>query len=272
MMSIEPLGPALGARIVGYDLSAPISPAVARTITGLLAEHLVLVFPDQDLTHRRHVELAELFGTPYVHPFLQAVDNHPAVLEVIKEPDDSLPFGGEYWHADITFRNPPAAVSLLYADDVPTIGGDTLFANQHLAFEALSIGLQKVLGSLDAIHVYPDRDEGDDDASAVHPVVRVHPMTGRPALYVNPAFVTRFDAMTADESRPLLDYLYQVQVRPEFCHRLSWENRQLVLWDNRAVLHYAVNDYPGRRRVLYRVTSMEVDTAGAEAAGKSEPE
>jgi taurine dioxygenase len=198
-----------------------------------------------------------MFGTPFIHPFLDAVEAHPAILEVVKEPDDTEPFGGEHWHADITFRNPPSSVSLLYSLDVPTMGGDTLFANQYLAYQALSSGLQRMVGDLEAVHAYPEMDENDDQASAVHPVVRIHPLTGRKALFVNPAFVTRFVDMTPAESKPLLDYLYRQSTRPEFQLRISWTVNQLVVWDNRAVIHYAMNDYPGRRRVLRRVTAME---------------
>ena len=257
MMEIEPLSPALGARIAGFDLASDFGEGSQRALVELLNQHLVLVFPDQELTPARHVELGEMFGTPYVHPFLDAIDDHPAILEVIKEPDDTEPFGGEYWHADITFRNPPSSVSLLYSLEVPTMGGDTLFANQFLAYESLSPGLQRIIDQLGAVHVYPEMAESDEEASAVHPVVRVHPLTGRKALFVNPAFVTRFVDMTPTESKPLLEYLYRQGTRPEFQLRVSWTDNQLVIWDNRAVMHYAVNDYPGRRRVLQRVTSME---------------
>ncbi|MGI9595719.1 MAG: TauD/TfdA dioxygenase family protein, partial [Acidimicrobiales bacterium] len=146
---------------------------------------------------------------------------------------------------------------LLLADQLPPLGGDTLFANQFLAYEALSPGLLATLGPMKAVHVYPGFGEGDPHTTAVHPVVRTHPVVGKRALFVNPAFVTRLEAMTGQESDPILSYLYHHQVRPEFCARVSWATNQLTLWDNRAVLHYAVNDYPGFRRRLQRVTVME---------------
>ncbi|MGI9597003.1 MAG: TauD/TfdA dioxygenase family protein, partial [Acidimicrobiales bacterium] len=212
---VEPLTPALGARVVGADLSQR-TPEGDEMLIGLLARYLVLAFPDQRLTPEQHVELGTIFGEPYIHPFLESVPEHPAILEVAKEPDQRETFGGEHWHADITFRDPPSSVSLLLADQLPPLGGDTLFANQFLAYEALSPGLRATLGPMKAIHVYPGFGEGDPHTTAVHPVVRTHPVVGKWALFVNPAFVTRLEAMTGQESDPILSYLYHHQVRPEF--------------------------------------------------------
>jgi len=255
--SVSRLSSALGARVDGLDLAEPLTSQAESALVELLDEHLVLVFPNQRLTPERHVEVGQLFGEPYVHPFLEPIPEHEAILRVAKEPEDEEVFGGEYWHADITFRNPPSSVSLLYSIDVPDEAcGDTLFANQFLAYEHLSAGMQSTLEDLEAVHVYPDLDEGPD-TSAVHPVVRIHPGSGRKSLFVNAAFVDRFVGWTAAESRPLLAQIEAHQTRPEFQGRVSWDNDQLTVWDNRAVLHYAMNDYPGKRRVLQRVTVME---------------
>ncbi len=254
-MQVEPLSAAVGARVTGVDLSSELDAASIEALRVALDEHHVLAFPNQDLTPERHVEVGEWFGTPYIHPYLTPVDAHPAILEVRKEADETEVFGGQYWHADITFSDPPAAASLLYSLDIPPIGGDTLFANQHLAFERLSVGMQTMLGGLNAVHCYPGKTE--DEASAVHPVLRLHPRTRRPALYINAAFVSRFENMTEDESKPLLDFLFAHQTRPEFQLRLGWTARMLTIWDNRSVLHYAMNDHHGYRRELQRVTSIE---------------
>ncbi|MGI9605717.1 MAG: TauD/TfdA dioxygenase family protein [Acidimicrobiales bacterium] len=255
--SVEPLAPALGATVRGVDLAAPLDPLAEAALVELLAEHLVLRFPDQNLDPDRQVEVGTIFGEPFVHPFLEAIPDHPAILKVAKEPDDDLTFGGEFWHADITFMDPPSSASLLYSEIVPPVGGDTLFANQFTAFETLSAGMQSMLEGLNAVHLYPDMNEGEPNTTAVHPVVRIHPVSRRKALFVNAAFTERFEGMTAAESRPFLHFLYDHQTRPEFTTRLSWTVDQLTIWDNRAVLHYAMNDHQGHRRHLRRVTVME---------------
>ena len=250
------LSSALGATITGIEL-ADCSDDTAELIRELLSEHLVLVFRDQPMNAAQHVAFASHFGEPYVHPFLQAVPESPAILQVLKEPEDAATFGGEYWHCDISFEDPPAAVSVLHAKEIPKIGGDTLFANQQLAFSQLSPGLQEMMRHLSAHHTYPDMAETDDRASALHPVVHVHQQSGRESLFINGAFVSRFEAMTVAESAPLLNYLFDHQVRPEFQARVTWDADSLVMWDNRATLHYAMNDYSGHRRRLERVTAME---------------
>lgn len=255
--TVSPLSSALGAVVGGLDLSQPVHVDDEVRLRELLDEHLVLVLPDQRLTPSRHVEIGELFGEPFVHPFLEPIPEHDAILRVAKEPEDDEVFGGEHWHADITFRDPPSAVSLLYSIDVPREPcGDTLFANQFLAYERLSAGMQSMLDGLQSVHVYPDMEESPETI-AVHPVVRTHPTSGRKALFTNAAFVDRFVGWSRAESRPLLEQLEAHQTRPEFQGRVRWSNDQLTIWDNRAVLHYAMNDYPGKRRVLQRVTVME---------------
>ncbi|MEM7092749.1 MAG: TauD/TfdA family dioxygenase [Actinomycetota bacterium] len=261
---VERLAPTLGARITGLNLASPLSADEIETLRRLLDEHHVLALPGQALTPDRHVEIGTWFGAPYLHPYLTPSPDHPAILDVRKEAHETEVFGGEHWHADITFTDPPAAVSLLYAVDIPPSGGDTLFADQHLAFETLPTDLRELARSLDAVHTYPGMRE--DDASATHPVVRVHPRTNRPALYVNPAFVHRFDRQTEAESRRVLGLLFEHQVRPEFQLRLSWGAGQLTVWDNRSVLHYAMNDHHGFRRHLQRVTAIEVSTPPTEDA------
>ncbi|MEM8707870.1 MAG: TauD/TfdA family dioxygenase [Actinomycetota bacterium] len=254
---VTPLAASLGARVDGVRLRDAGADELAR-LHELLDEHLVLVVTGQDdLDVAGHIRVGEAFGDPYVHPFIDAIPEHPAILQVIKEPEDHETFGGEHWHCDISFVSPPAAVSILRAVELPSIGGDTLFCNTALAHDRLSVSMQRFLAELTAVHVYPDMAE-TPETSAVHPVVRIHPRTGRPALYVNSAFVDRIEQLERDEGDALLGFLYAHQIRPEFQVRVSWEPGQVVLWDNRATVHYAMNDYPGQRRRLQRVTSMEV--------------
>lgn len=256
--AVTPLGPALGARIEGPDLTTPIQAEEGDALEALLLEYLVLSLPGQYVGPDRQVALGRRFGEPLIHPYLEPIDGHPEILRVVKEADERATFGGEFWHADITFMNPPSSVSLLQALELPPLGGDTLFANQFTAFETLSAGMQEMLAPLEAIHLYPGKEETDPAAVAVHPVVRTHAGSGRRALFVNAAFTTRFVGMTESESRPLLEFLFAHQTRNEFVTRVGWEPGQLTLWDNRAVLHYAMNDYDGHRRALQRVTTMEI--------------
>ena len=254
---IEEIAPALGAVVRGIDMGGELDDDQWEAIDALFAAHLVLVFPHQKLTPKRHVEIGEHFGDPYIHPFLTAIPDHPAILEVLKEPEDEAPFGGEHWHCDISFTDPAASVSLLYGIEIPPSGGDTLFANTALAYSQLSPGMKGFLEGLNAHHTYPGKSEQEHGASALHPVVRIHPVTGLKSLYVNTAFVHRFEDMTERESAPLIEFLCEHQTRPDYQTRIPWEPDQLVIWDNRATVHYALNDYPGVRRNLHRVTVLE---------------
>ncbi len=256
--TVTPIAPAGGAIIGGVDLGVDRSPPTLDALHDLLTEHLVLVLRDQTLDAAAHVEVGSRFGEPYVHPFLEAVPEHPAILQVLKTEEDEATFGGEFWHADITFESPPSSVSLLHSFEIPPLGGDTLFANQFLAYDTLSSGLRRMLDGLEAVHAYPDLDVEIGRTAAVHPVVRTHPVSGRRALFVNPAFVSRFVDMTEAESTPILRMLFEHQTREEFRFRVRWQPRQLTIWDNRAVQHYALNDYAGHRRRLQRVTVMEI--------------
>ena len=264
------IGSALSAEISGVDLSQPLAAATRDAIRRALLEHLVLVFRDQRLTPAQLTAVGAAFGALNVHPFHQPIEGHDYVLAILKEPADAVNIGGR-WHTDVTFLEEPVMGSLLYAEEVPAVGGDTLFANTYLAYEALSAGMQRMLERVRAVHsagtTFGDTEgrlnlRGVAEASVAdarvhaeveHPVVRTHPETGRRSLFVNPAFTIRFAGMTAVESRPLLDYLCAVVARPEHVFRLCWAPGTVVFLDNRCTQHYALNDYPGARRLLYRV-------------------
>ena len=228
----------------------------------------MLFFRDQDLTPAALLAAARQFGTPIEYPFVKGIGGYPKVIEVSKLEHERVNFGG-VWHSDTTYLEAPPMGTLLLARLVPPTGGDTLFANMYLACESLSDGLRAVLDRLTAISssVKADasrtredrvRSAPKDDAARVleaeHPVLRTHPETGRKALYVNVAHTVRFGGMTEAESAPLLSYLFQHQIKPEFTCRFRWRPGSLAFWDNRAAQHNAINDYPGHRRIMHRIT------------------
>jgi taurine dioxygenase len=269
-LEVRPLASALGAEIFGVDLAGPLDDAVVQALRAALLEHVVIFFRDQELAPQQLLALAERFGEVGEYPFVKGLPECPLVLPVIKEPHERSNFGG-IWHSGTAYLERPALGTLLYALETPPVGGDTMFANMYLAYEALSEGLQRLLAGLRAVNVagkqatlrtreamHSKRGTAADPeaSSAVHPVVRTHPETGRKALYVNLAHTLRFTDMTEDESAPLLNYLFAHQIQPEFTCRFRWSPGSLAFWDNRASLHYPLNDYHGHRRVMHRVTLL----------------
>jgi len=229
-----------------------------------------VLFRSQQLTPEQHVAFAERFAPIDINRFFATVPGYPMIAEVRKEPDQVRNIGGG-WHTDHSYDQVPALGSMLYAREVPSTGGDTLFAGMYAAYEALSDGLKTTLEGLRACHssrhvfgpeAHARRGDlvgriGNPELAtqdAVHPVVIHHPETGRKALYVNPGFTLRFEGWTEEESRPLLEHLYRHAARPEFTCRFHWREGSLALWDNRSTWHFAVNDYHGERRLLHRIT------------------
>ena len=280
-LSIEPVTPGLGAEVHGVDLKRASSADVAA-LEAAFAAHAVLFIRDQELELDDLVATTRRFGTVLRVPYVQGVASHPDVIAVLKEAEEKkiYTFGGT-WHSDFSFLAEPPAATLLYAVELPPVGGDTIWASQYLAYEALSDGLKALLEPLRAIHTgaphgtmgpSPDvpvsrsikmvRNDPAADREVLHPVVRVHPVTGRKALFVNPVYTQRFEGMTVAESKPLLGYLHEHSIRAEFTCRLKWQPGTLAMWDNRCLMHLAVNDYDGHRRLLYRTT-----TAGEAPAG-----
>ncbi len=261
---------ALGAEIGGVDLSAPLADDTIAAIRKALVEHQVIFFRDQTLTPQQQLAFGRRFGPLNIHPYVKGMADHPEVMEIIKEPSDRINFGGG-WHSDMSFLEAPSIGSILYAVETPDYGGDTLFASQAAAFDALSPGLQKTLEGLSAVHS-AGREYAPTGASAqsrgsmqiseaegavgeyVHPMVKVHPETGRKALYVNPAFTMRIEGWSRRESKALLDYLFEHSRFEAFTCRFGWKPGSVAFWDNRSVWHFALNDYPGQRRHMRRVT------------------
>jgi len=259
---------ALGAEIGGVDLSRPLAQAELAEMKRLWLEHLVIFLRNQELNEKQYMAFAGQFGEPVEYPMVKGLEGFPKIIEVKKLEHERAAFGA-IWHSDTVYLEKPPMASMLLARELPPFGGDTLFANMYLAFDALSPALQKVLEGLRAVNSSAKADvtktredrvksSGTQNARkefiAEHPVVRTHPETGRKALYVNPAHTVRFAGWTEEESAPLLKYLFDVQTRPEFTCRFAWQPGSIALWDNRCVQHNPVNDYHGYRRVMHRIT------------------
>lgn len=282
-IEIARVGGALGAEVTGIDLSRDLEPDTVAVLRAAWLEHLVLFFPGQHLSDADLERFTSYFGPFGIEPFVDGIStDHPNVLAVIKEADEKRKanFGGN-WHSDWSFQERPPAGTFLYALQVPPHGGDTMWANQYLAYETLTPGLQRLLDGLEAMHsakrpygrqgIYADKSQAramkihtgiEAESEIAHPVVRVHPETGRKALYVNKVYTIRFKDMSTAESAPLLDYLHTHATRPEFVCRNRWRQGTLTMWDNRCTQHYAVNDYDGFRRELHRTTCAGDAPAG----------
>lgn len=269
-ITATPIAGALGAEITGVSISDNLSDGVIAEIRQALLDHQVIFFRDQNISAVQQIAFARRFGPLEEHDFVKGLPDHPEIIRVVREADeDSMNFGGA-WHTDVTHQECPALGSVLHGLDVPPQGGDTLFANQHLAYETLSPGMKQMLGQLTAIHT-AEGPFGPKGRSATnwknmqvtpsekaleemqHPVIRTHPETGRKALFVNRTFTVRFKDMTAQESAPLLDYLFKHASHEQFTCRFRWTTGSVAFWDNRSVLHYALNDYSGHRREMHRV-------------------
>ena len=267
-IDIQPIAGAAGAELHGVDLGGDLDDATIAEIRQALLEHCVIFFRDQEFDAAQHKALARRFGTIFIHPNYYGLQADPEILEIRREPGDTKAVG-EDWHTDTTMMAEPPMGAILYALEVPPYGGDTLFANQYLAYESLSDGMKRMLGGLRAVH--SDRmvagpavnhagrttkaraDAEWHETVNVHPVVRTHPETKRKLLYVNYSYTVGFEGMTEEESRPLLSYLMEHGNRPEFTCRFRWTKGAVAFWDNRCVKHLAVNDAQPFRRLMRRV-------------------
>jgi len=256
-MHISKLGASLGAQIDDLDLRQPLSGDQVETVKDALLEHLLLIIPKQQLQPQQFVDFVAHFGTPTEHPVFPHIDNYPAIIAI--ENHGKQYTVNEHWHSDVMFSQQPPGETVLYGLDIPAIGGDTQFSNQYLAYDALSDGMKEMLGSLRAHHGGAGTAKlagksADKVPSSLHPVVRTHPKTGRKALYVCRAFTERFENMSIDESRPLLQWLFQHSARYDFTLRHRWQPGDVVIWDNRCTLHYAIHDHGDAPRLLHRCT------------------
>jgi len=264
-LKVRRIAGALGAEIEAVDLAAGLSPDAVAEIRRAFLEHQVIFFHDQPLTPAQFMAFAQYMGKPIEYPFVKGIEGFPKVIEVKKLEHERQNFGG-IWHSDTAYLAEPPMGSMLLAREVPPHGGDTEFASQYAAYEALSEGMRRLLDDLKAVNASSKADatrtredltrqkEIVAEYVAEHPVVRTHPETGRKALYVNVGHTVRFSGMTEEESAPLLAFLFRHQVRPEFTCRFQWRAGSLAFWDNRCTQHNPVNDYHGHRRVMHRIT------------------
>ncbi|MDA0224182.1 MAG: TauD/TfdA family dioxygenase [Rhodobacterales bacterium] len=272
--TVHPVTRAIGAEITGCDLSAPLDAETSADLKAALAQHQVVFFRNQDLSIEALRQLTTRFGTLMRLPYVSPMEEHPDVIRVLKEANEGGGVFGGDWHQDFSFLAQPPAGSLLAAVEVPACGGDTLWVSQSAAWEALPAPLQDILRGRDAIHVgkpygvrwAPPQAEqsgasikmsrGDPaaDQEQHHPAVIRNPATGREALFLNPLYVLRLDGLTEDQSRPILSAVQAHTTRPEFQCRWRWQVGDVAIWDNLFTQHYALNDYFGFRREMWRTT------------------
>jgi taurine dioxygenase len=274
LFTITPSGQACGAAITGIDLSRPLDPGQVSAIRAAWLEHHVLAFPDQVLGDDDLERFTLSFGGFGDDPFIAPIPGRQHIIAVKREAHETSPLFAENWHSDWSFQATPPAGTCLYSIVIPPVGGDTLFANQHKALEALPDALRAKLDGRMAIHsargayardgFYGEKDRAvrsmdirpSDQAQAtqLHPVIRAHPETGRLGLFSCLGYIIGIDGMPDEEARPLLMELYQWQGRPEFQYRHVWRKNTLLMWDNRSVLHAATGGYDGHARLLHRTT------------------
>lgn len=274
----------LGAtEIRGLDLSEPLDDELIAEIKDLWHNSGgMLIFRDQHLTHQQHIDFSRQFGTPfgspegvpmqdtvsrYLHP------DHPELYCVSNQVDqEGAPKGrkgaGTYWHSDVSFREEPASASILYAKQIPSVGGDTLFADGTAAYEDLSQAMKDLLAPLHAVHDFAVaaatqyakpvviNDDFDGANKALHPVIRTHVDTGRKSIFVNPGQTSHLDGFDQAESDALLKFLYEHMTKPKYIFRQIWQKHDLAMWDNRTMMHFAIDDYGDDPRYLERVTLM----------------
>lgn len=270
-LDVAPLSPTVGAEILGLDLSEPCSDETIADIRQALGEFGVIFLRDQSIDPAAHLAFAKRFGEINVNKFFKPVDGFREIACVKREPNQPGSTGW-YWHTDHSYDQVPAMGSVFVARDIPPVGGDTLFAGLAAAFDALSPGMQAMLEGLEAWHtdlvcpevadpklraVFAERQPGlqeNDGTRAKHPVIIRHPISGKKVLYVNSGFTERFEGWTTEDSRPLLQQLYDHATQPQFTYRHRWRTGDVAFWDNRATWHCALDDCFGHRRELHRIT------------------
>ncbi len=268
-MKIVQTSGSMGAEILDIDLSKDISKETFSEIRKTFVDHGLIFFRDQHLSPEEHLKFAKRWGEININRFFTKVEGYNQIAEVRKNPDQEVNIGGA-WHTDHSYDQIPAMGSILLAKETPKTGGDTLFANMYKAYESLSEGLKKTLENMNACHssrhVFGEHS-GYAEASnnrignaelaiqdAIHPVIITHPESKAKALYVNPEFTVNFEGWTKEESKPLLDYLTEHSIRDENITRFKWKPGSIAFWDNRCTWHYALNDYPGQKRLMHRIT------------------
>ena len=267
-VSVRLMGTFLGAEITGIDLTKPLDSEIVAAIAQAHVEHGVVVLPNQKISPEDLMRFGRYFGELSVHPFSTSSDAAPELI-VYDNKEGNPPVDTDIWHSDETFRECPAMGTMLCSKIIPDRGGDTTFASMTAIYEGLSDRMQSVISGLEAVHdflpfkaTFPDTREGREKLHyfeekyrpATHPIVRVHPVSGKKAIYVNPEFTTHIKGMEKDESRTILDLLFRKTLRQEYHYRHRWQPNMVVFWDNRSTQHSAQHDYYPHRRLMERVT------------------
>ncbi len=268
-LEVRPISGAGGAEIFGVDVGQDLDDGTVGEIRDALNEHCVVFFRDQEIDVAQHKRFARKFGEIFIHPNFATVMEDPEVVMVRREPGD-ISYVGEDWHTDTTMCAEPPMGAILYGIDVPPYGGDTMFANQYLAYDALSPTMKKLLDGLRAVHsdigiagpqasrnkLRSTKNRDDDgwrETRNTHPIVRTNPETGRKCLFVNASYTVGIEGMTAAEGKALLDFLLEHGHRPEFTFRFRWQKGSIAFWDNRSAKHIALGDTGPFRRLMRRI-------------------
>lgn len=264
---VRPFTGSLGAEIIGVDLTTA-SEEIFSDVVRALHEYHVLAVRGQDLDTPRMQKVARRFGPFSGNPVHTGLEGYEDIVRFVREPDDTGKVIGEDWHMDLAWLPKPPGITMLYAEEIPPVGGDTCFTSLEKAYQSLSPKMVSLLETLTGIHsgrgvfainasqkrLGVNKDvEAIENAAVEHPVICAHPVTGRRYVFVS-SVMTNFKGLTEEESKPLIDFLIARATRPEFNCRLRWEKNTLGMWNNPFVMHTAINDYPGYRRVMYRTT------------------
>ena len=274
--TIRSLSRACGAEVSGIDLTRPLSSEAVESLHRALGENGILLFRDANLAPEQHIAFSRQFGALESHVVGEFnLPGHPEIFVVSNVKEEGklkgAVYAGQYWHSDLSYMKKPSMGSLLLCREMPEIGGDTMWANLYMAYESLSDPMKGFLGGLRAIHDYSHAydtyfahlkerppltpEQRAKTPPVEHPMIRTHPVTKRKALYVNPGFTTGIVGMPRDESQPILDFLFRHSTRAEFIYRHKWRVNDMIFWDNRCTMHYALADYDfSVRRHMHRTT------------------
>ncbi len=260
-MKVDLLSGACGAEITGIDLR-DTSDGNIKIIKGLLFEHKVIFFRNQDITHQEQIDLSKCFGPIEIHPYVKGIEDHPEILRIIKEPQEQNNWG-EGWHSDVSFYPEPTMATILKSIEIPPVGGDTMFANTELAYDTLDKKLKKQIEGKTAIHSSSGPENFLDNYNSMssnkemavytnqHPIIRTNPDSNRKTLFVNRTFTKQIVGMKKEDSDTLLKKIFDHQERLDFTCRFKWTPNAVAIWDNRSVLHYGIADFFPNRNLGY---------------------
>ena len=267
-IKVNPIAGAIGAEIDNVNLSSNLEDEILKEIYSAFLSFNVIFFRNQKFEPKSQKEFANRIGKPIIYPFVKGLEQFPEITPILKKETDVNNFGG-IWHSDTSYLNEPPKGTMLYAIEVPKIGGDTEFSNQYIAYESLSDEMKAFLDNKKALNIsgkeettktrsdlrkHSSTEIKSDALEAIHPVVRIHPETKKKSLYINIAHTRNFIGMSIKESAPILKTLFKHQIKPEFTYRFKWEIGSIAIWDNRCTLHNPINDYHGERRLMHRIT------------------